>query len=142
MIKSMNLATNNLSMQLAHIAYVYYGREHPYSQCSANTESVNYVNNFNRGCNNNNPYSNTYNPGWRLHPNFSWTSLNQPPAGPSAMPSNTNRSSTPPGFNQQARQLGANLAPQSSMEGLLKEYMAKNDTIIQSQQAPLCNLEN
>ncbi|KAJ8615758.1 hypothetical protein MRB53_035130 [Persea americana] len=29
----------------------------------------------------NNPYSNTYNPGWRNHPNFSWTQGNR--AGPS-----------------------------------------------------------
>jgi hypothetical protein len=38
---------------------------------SADQEQVNYV-----GRNNyppkNNPYSNTYNPGWRNHPNFLW----------------------------------------------------------------------
>lgn len=33
-------------------------------------EQVNYVNNDTRQ--HNNPFSNTYNPGWRNHPNFSW----------------------------------------------------------------------
>ena len=33
-------------------------------------ESASYVSNYNRSSNN--PYSNTYNPGWRQHPNFSW----------------------------------------------------------------------
>ena len=46
-------------------------------------ETVNYVNNFNRQ--ENNPYSNTYNPGWRNHPNFSWSNnsgqKNYPPPG-------------------------------------------------------------
>ncbi|KAL4352889.1 hypothetical protein GQ457_06G010670 [Hibiscus cannabinus] len=34
-----------------------------------NPESSFYVGNYNR---NKNPYSNTYNPGWKQHPNFSW----------------------------------------------------------------------
>ena len=34
-------------------------------------ETVNYVNNFNK--HGNNPYSNTYNPWWMNHPNFSWS---------------------------------------------------------------------
>ncbi|KAK8556164.1 hypothetical protein V6N12_002577 [Hibiscus sabdariffa] len=33
-------------------------------------ESASYVGNFNRNANNS--YSNTYNPGWRQHSNFSW----------------------------------------------------------------------
>ncbi|GMJ10745.1 hypothetical protein HRI_004743700 [Hibiscus trionum] len=35
---------------------------HHLSECPDNQESANYVGNYNR---NNNPYSNTYNPGWR-----------------------------------------------------------------------------
>ena len=35
-------------------------------------EEVNFIN-FQRQ---NNPYSNTYNPGWRNHPNFSWSTPN------------------------------------------------------------------
>ncbi|KAL5550767.1 hypothetical protein UlMin_000943 [Ulmus minor] len=37
---------------------------------SPNTEQANYVSNFQRP--QNNPYSTTYNPGWRSHPNLSW----------------------------------------------------------------------
>ena len=34
-------------------------------------EQANYVGNQFQGRQTNNPYSNTYNPGWRNHPNFS-----------------------------------------------------------------------
>ncbi|KAL5574623.1 hypothetical protein UlMin_016322 [Ulmus minor] len=37
---------------------------------SPNSEQANYVSNFQRP--QHNPYSNTYNPGWRNHPNLSW----------------------------------------------------------------------
>ena len=40
----------------------------PFAQSSYG--QANYVSNFQRQ---NNPYSNTYNPGWRNHPNFSWS---------------------------------------------------------------------
>ncbi|KAL5563855.1 hypothetical protein UlMin_033602 [Ulmus minor] len=43
---------------------------HRFQSCPSNPESVCYVGNMN--CNNN-PFSNTYNPGWRQHPNFSWS---------------------------------------------------------------------
>ncbi|XP_022846278.1 uncharacterized protein LOC111369022 [Olea europaea var. sylvestris] len=36
------------------------------------SEEVNYAQNFQRQ--QNNPFSNTFNPGWRNHPNFSWSS--------------------------------------------------------------------
>ena len=36
-------------------------------------EQVNYVGNQFQGRQANNPYSNTYNPRWRNHPNFSWS---------------------------------------------------------------------
>ena len=61
---------------------------HLMEQCPSNPESVNYIGNFNRG--QNNPYSNSYNPGWRNHPNFSWGGNQGVPAGP--------RPSQPPGF--------------------------------------------
>ncbi|XP_056162170.1 uncharacterized protein LOC115663395 [Syzygium oleosum] len=38
-------------------------------------ENTNFVGNFSGLPNN--PYSNTYNPGWRNHPNFSWSNQNQ-----------------------------------------------------------------
>ncbi|KAK8632721.1 hypothetical protein V6N13_073104 [Hibiscus sabdariffa] len=38
---------------------------HHERECPSNQESIKYVGNHN-------PYSNTYNQGWRQHPNFSW----------------------------------------------------------------------
>ncbi|CAL1381258.1 unnamed protein product [Linum trigynum] len=43
-------------------------------EASIPEEQVNFVANA-RG---NNPYSNTYNPGWRNHPNFAWSSSTNP----------------------------------------------------------------
>ncbi|KAJ9557548.1 hypothetical protein OSB04_012162 [Centaurea solstitialis] len=49
----------------------YCGGDHPFDACPGNPEQVNYVgnNNFRSG-----PFSPTYNPGWRQHPNLSWNS--------------------------------------------------------------------
>ena len=41
----------------------------------------------------NDPFSNTYNPGWRNHPNFSWRDQG------------ANRQAPPPGFQQQRQVL-------------------------------------
>ena len=98
MVKGLTLPPGNTALQPSQVACVYCGGEHPYSQCSANPESVNYVNNFNRGSNINNPYSNTYNPGWRQHPNFSWSSQGSQAAGQSSGPQYSNRAANPPGF--------------------------------------------
>ncbi|XP_027156543.1 uncharacterized protein LOC113757463 [Coffea eugenioides] len=46
------------------------GGDHDDSMCSS-SEQIQYLNNYNRPPQNN-PYSNTYNPGWRNHPNFGW----------------------------------------------------------------------
>ncbi|PIN21729.1 DNA-directed DNA polymerase [Handroanthus impetiginosus] len=46
------------------------GEGHPSDQCSHSVESIQFVSNAREL--QNNPYSNTYNPGWRQHPNFSW----------------------------------------------------------------------
>ena len=59
---------------------------HMTMHCPANEQGVEYreqahsMNSYNQR--QNNPYSNTYNPGWRNHPNFSWNNGNtqgQPP---------------------------------------------------------------
>ncbi|CAL8988224.1 unnamed protein product [Prunus brigantina] len=56
---------------------------HPTYQCSASEaypefvqEQVNLMNSYNQRPRND-PFSNTYNPGWRDHPNFSWKNNNQ-----------------------------------------------------------------
>ncbi|XP_058741908.1 uncharacterized protein LOC131614323 [Vicia villosa] len=53
----------------SEVTCVYYGGAHLFEECTANPVSAKYVGN-NRY---NNPYSNTYNPGWRNLPNFSWS---------------------------------------------------------------------
>ncbi|XP_017981014.1 PREDICTED: uncharacterized protein LOC108663036 [Theobroma cacao] len=68
------------------------GDGHSSDQCSYNSASVQFMGNFNKQ--QNNPYSNTYNPGWRNHPNFSWNN--------NAGPSNSNPN-MPPSFQQQSR---------------------------------------
>ncbi|KAJ7976252.1 DNA-directed DNA polymerase [Quillaja saponaria] len=61
-----------------------YGEGYTIDQCP-NIEVVQYVHNFNHQ---NNPYSNTYNPGWRNHPNLGWNNQGSQAA----------RSNPPPGF--------------------------------------------
>ncbi|KAL5578113.1 hypothetical protein UlMin_019812 [Ulmus minor] len=106
---------------------------HRFESCPSNPESVSYVGNMNR---NNNPFSNTYNPGWRQHPNFSWSNQGAG-QGSNSVPQ---RPQFPPGFQQQQKPQTSEFP--SSMESLLKEYMARNDAVIQSQAASLRNLEN
>ena len=85
----------------------------------------------------NDPFSNTYNPGWRNHPNFSWRE-----AGPS-------RQMGPPGFQNQQRPVypppQQRPAQDTSMEDMMKQYMAKMDAkldqVAQSSQASIHNLE-
>ena len=86
-----------------------------------------------------NPYSNTYNPGWRQHPNFSWSNQHQSAAASTGQ----NRVAQPPGFQQQNQgQSTTNNDQISSLEALLKEYIMKNKAIFQSQAGTLRNLEN
>ncbi|KAL5568453.1 hypothetical protein UlMin_025028 [Ulmus minor] len=106
---------------------------HRFESCPSNPELVCYVGNMNR---NNNHFSNTYNPGWRQHPNFSWSNQGAGQGSNSA----PQRPQFPPGFQQQQKPQTSEFP--SSMESLLKEYMARNDAVIQSQAASLRNLEN
>ncbi|GAU44803.1 hypothetical protein TSUD_291960 [Trifolium subterraneum] len=49
------------------------GQGHANGECfPAGSEEALYLSNFKKSNPNNNPYSNTYNPGWRNHPNFGW----------------------------------------------------------------------
>jgi hypothetical protein len=49
------------------------GQGHANGECfPAGSEQANYLANFKRTNPNNNPFSATYNPGWRDHPNFGW----------------------------------------------------------------------
>ena len=62
--------------QVAELSCMYCEDEYLLDNCPGNPASVNYVGNFNRQ-NQNNPYSNTYNPGWKKHLNFLWSNQNQ-----------------------------------------------------------------
>lgn len=53
------------------------------------------------------------------------------------------RNTQPPGFHQQSQgQKHISQDPITSLEALIKEYIAKNETIVQSQALSLRNLEN
>lgn len=60
------------NLNIAHVAMVceLCGGGHHFSECHG-PDHVNFVNNS--SSQQNNPYSNSYNPGWRNHPNFSWS---------------------------------------------------------------------
>ncbi|KAL4304197.1 hypothetical protein GQ457_10G010420 [Hibiscus cannabinus] len=91
---------------------------HDSFECPQNPESSFYVGNFNR---NNNPYSNTYNPGWKQHPNFSWSNQRNP--------SNTIRQNAEASGFQQNMPRQQNQLPQqqppstSSLENSLNAFM-------------------
>ena len=96
------------------------------------------MDNFNR-YNQSNPYSNIYNPGWRQHPNFSWSNQNQP----AATPSGQNRPNQQLGYYQQNQgQRSINNDQLSSFEALIKDYIVKNEVVVQSHSVSLRNLEN
>ncbi|MCQ7416373.1 retropepsin-like domain-containing protein, partial [Salmonella enterica] len=136
-----NVAAINISQNAAD-SCAYRGEDHTFEFCPSNPASVCFVGNQNAQWNN--PHSNTYNPGWRNHPNFAW--------GSQGSNSNTQQAQQkmngPLGFGQQNQQANAQYQntmnqhiPGTSLESLFKEYMAKTDATIQTQQATLRNLE-
>ncbi|XP_050233798.1 uncharacterized protein LOC126682206 [Mercurialis annua] len=105
------------------------GGNHVMEDCSMNNahvvqgmEQANYVANQGRG--QNNPYSNTYNPGWKNHPNFSWSNTQ-------------NVVRPPPGFQTQPQE-----PRRPSLEDMLMQHMQKTDSLLQNQQASIKSLEN
>ncbi|XP_022864581.1 uncharacterized protein LOC111384524, partial [Olea europaea var. sylvestris] len=109
------------------------GADHASTRCPLasthvnQSEEVSYAQNFQRQ--QNNPFSNTFNPGWKNHPNFSWSN-NQ---GQEQGGGNQNK---PPGFQQQQQQ-----GRRPSLEDLLAQYITKTETNFQTQQASIKNLE-
>ena len=84
----------------------------------------------------NNPYSNTYNPGWRDHPNFGWK----------------NNNNAPPGFGQQSSQQRSQNNGYPSLEEKLSkvealatarmdEKFSATDKRLQSKESVITNLE-
>ena len=70
-------ASARVTNPMAVYSCEYCGGGHPTLECQGSysqdtsIEQLNALNNFQRS--QGNPYSNTYNPGWRNHPNFSWS---------------------------------------------------------------------
>ncbi|KAL0411765.1 UNVERIFIED_CONTAM: hypothetical protein Slati_3766200 [Sesamum latifolium] len=86
-------------------------------------EDANFVSHGGRS--NFNPYSNTYNPGWRSHPNFSWSNNQQQgPAG-----------------HHQPRQVQPPQEKKSNIEDVLSKFITAADTRFQSQDARLQSQE-
>ena len=117
---------------------VYCGEGLLFDNCLGNPISVNYVGSFNRQ-HQDNLYSNTYNLGWRQHPNFSWSNQNQP----AVVFSGQNKPAQPPGFYPQNQEkISINNDQLNSLEGLIKDYIVKNEAVVQSHTVSLRNLEN
>ncbi|KAF5449711.1 hypothetical protein F2P56_030128 [Juglans regia] len=83
-------------------------------------EQANFVSNYKRQSN---PYSNTYNPGWRNHPNFIWSN-------------SQNVANPPPGFQNQQQEKKPN------KEEVMAQFMAKVDARFQDHDIALKNNEN
>ncbi|XP_062085900.1 uncharacterized protein LOC133792007 [Humulus lupulus] len=141
MLKTMNMGMNQ-SMgkpmatqmgQMESISCVYCGEGHTFENCPSNPAVVCYMGNQNR----NGPYSN--NPSWRQHPNFSWSNQGAGPSNSSMPPRLNFPLGYPPQAPQQRPQQQA--MQSSSLEDMLKEYIVKNEAMIQSQAASLRNLE-
>ncbi|XP_062088469.1 uncharacterized protein LOC133795032 [Humulus lupulus] len=137
-LKNMSLGGNiqpAAAIQSVEISCVYCGDGHTFENYPSNPASVCYVGNQN--FNRNNPYSNSYNTAWRHHPNLSWGGQGASSSGAQAQ----GKQSFPPGFPQQPRAHQPQGSQSSSLESLMRDYMAKNDAVIQSQAASLRNLE-
>lgn len=118
------------------VACVYCGGSRLFEECPANPVSVNYVGNNNIRYNN--PYSNTNNPGWQNHPNFSWSNaqnqmkpqVTQPNQATQAPPGFT--APTYPGVNQGNNQL----------ENILKSFIQETKQQFLAHGVSIKNLEN
>ncbi|WRX26276.1 Retrotransposon gag domain - like 10 [Theobroma cacao] len=96
---------------------------HSNDNCPIYSESCQFVENRQQ----NNPYSNTYNLGWRNHPNFSW---NNNQGSSSAAKSNF-----PPGFP--SRDPMPEKKP--SMEDMFMQFMTKTDAFMTKTDASIQN---
>ncbi|KAK8681659.1 hypothetical protein V6N13_054061 [Hibiscus sabdariffa] len=104
---------------------------HHATDCTVMHEQASYLGNYNRNLNN--PYSNTYNPGWRQHPNFSWNNQGGTNASSSNRQQNTN---APPGFQanmpwHSESKGNAPVSNSNSMEATMQEFISTTKTMLQ-----------
>ncbi|KAK8585387.1 hypothetical protein V6N13_076261 [Hibiscus sabdariffa] len=100
-------------------------------------EQASYLGNVNR--NSNNPYSNTYNPGWHQHPNFSWNNQVGTNASSSNRQQNTN---APLGFQvnmpwHSEPKGNASASNSNSMEATMQEFISTTKTMLQEHSASI-----
>ncbi|KAL4283147.1 hypothetical protein GQ457_16G015010 [Hibiscus cannabinus] len=120
MVKNLQRPSNSQEVKVIVSYCDLCNANHDLFECPQNPESSFYVGNFNR---NNNPYSNTYNPGWKQHPNFLWNNQRNP--------SNTIRQNAEASGFQQNMPRQQNQLPQqqppstSSLENSLNAFMNK-----------------
>ncbi|KAH7668837.1 S-adenosyl-L-methionine-dependent methyltransferase protein [Dioscorea alata] len=97
-------------------------------------EQADFVGNAYRGQGKGNPYSGTYNPGWKNHPNFSWSNQGQ----------SQQKNNAPPGFQgQQAPNLESRVTglegKMTDLERALTRFVSSSDARFQSVEATLRN---
>ncbi|KAK8698039.1 hypothetical protein V6N13_114171 [Hibiscus sabdariffa] len=110
---------------------------HHATDCPVMHKQASYVGNFNR--NSNNPYSNTYNPGWRQHPNFSWNNQGGTNASRSTRQQNTN---APLGFQtnmpwHSESKGNAPVCSSNSMEATMQEFISTTKIMLQEHSASI-----
>ncbi|KAL4361636.1 hypothetical protein GQ457_04G022710 [Hibiscus cannabinus] len=97
---------------------------HHATDCPVMHEQARYLRNFNR--NSNNHYSNTYNTGWRQHPNFSWNNH----CGTNASSSNREQNmNAPPDFQanmpwHSETKGNTSTSNSNSMEATMQEFIS------------------
>lgn len=109
--------------------------DHQWEECPLKIEIANFIGKYNKNQNNN--YSNTYNPRWRNHPNFRW--------GENQIGSQKPRAKTqaPLGFQAQAQNQMKQLAKKKmSMEDMFMRFMQTQQQEMQTLQASIRNQEN
>ncbi|KAK8698068.1 hypothetical protein V6N13_114199 [Hibiscus sabdariffa] len=110
---------------------------HHATNCPVMHEQASYVGNFNRNLNN--PYLNTYNPGWRQHPNFSWGNQSGANASSSSRQKNL---TAQPGFQtnmpwDSETKGNASASNNNSLEATMQEFISTTKTMLQEHSASI-----
>ena len=96
-------------------------------------EQANFISNFNRQ--QHNPYSNTYNPGWRNHPNFSWgNNQHNPKPPPGFQPPQEKK----PSLEEIVTQLATTT---NQLATRTNQFITKTEQTFQNHAASIRNLE-
>ncbi|KAE8661092.1 DNA-directed RNA polymerase V subunit 5C-like [Hibiscus syriacus] len=139
MLKNLQCSTDVKEVKTTSLACLLCQGNHHESECPTNHESINFVGNYNRGSNN--PYSNTYNAGWRQHPNFSWENQGAHNANQPTRQQNHNEpqgyQNAMPWHNANKRALSS--ASISSLEATIQEFISTTKTMLQDHSTSIKN---